>query len=38
LSSSSWPTLKTHHNNKKAKFAKAVETVAYIEQKCITTT
>jgi CTP-dependent riboflavin kinase len=28
--------LKTHHNNKKAKFAKAVETLTYSEHKCIT--
>jgi hypothetical protein len=36
LSSSSWPTLKTHHNNKKAEFAKVVETLTYREHTCIT--
>jgi hypothetical protein len=36
LSSSSWPTLKTHHNNEKAEFAKAVETITYREHRCIT--
>jgi hypothetical protein len=32
----SWPTLKTHHNNEKAKFAKAVETLTYTKHRCIT--
>jgi hypothetical protein len=36
LSSSSWPTLKTHHNNEKAEFAKAIETLTYREHRCIT--
>jgi hypothetical protein len=36
LSSSSWPTLKTHHNNKKAEFAKVVKTLTYREHRCIT--
>jgi hypothetical protein len=36
LSSSSWPTLKTNHNNEKAEFAKAVETLTHKEHRCIT--
>jgi hypothetical protein len=36
LSSSTWPTLKTHHNSEKAEFAKAVETLTYKEHRCIT--
>ena len=31
LSSSNWPTLKTHHNNKKVEFAKVVKTLTYKE-------
>jgi hypothetical protein len=36
LSSSNWPTLKAHHNNKKAEFAKAIKTLTYREHRCIT--